>query len=134
MKITAKFKKDALSIGLSSIKPDNDESEEVQQEHKSFESNSISMIHYKESFELELEGTTDEITFLRRKNPKMSSQRFRCHILIDELPEKALVEAEEELLQLNEHYTSIAQTEQKCKLLPNTEIPMTANVIRHITT
>ena len=109
-KLKATFEKEVVRVGLSSAVPLAYRGAEEKYELADWlASGSATNINY-EKDKIVLEITSDEV--------RQSPQRRRCYHLVSTMPEAALSEVEEELLETFEHYSSLAAVAGHTKFLP----------------
>jgi hypothetical protein len=112
-----KFEKKQLTVGLSESLPmQYDGATQKYQLSDYVQAHAAKFTYTSQVLQLELEGTANEIlTMAFGRDPK----RFVCHTLVASLPESALDEAKEELLELRQHYFAIERERASVAALPS---------------
>ncbi|MBN2497435.1 MAG: hypothetical protein JXR96_22780 [Deltaproteobacteria bacterium] len=127
MKFRGKFEKQEIEVGLSIELPMDYRGPEEKYTLADIIAHSTPKhIRFeKRTVEFEIYGTSTE--------NKETPERYRCHLLVSNMPDIALPEVEEELRDTYEHYISIDLVSQHPSLPPPSR-PVTATVINHVKT
>ncbi len=111
MQLKGTFEKTEVRVGLSDVVPLNYSGPSEKYLLSDLVTDSRGLHYIKQTLKFELYATSDELLVF-------TPERSTCYRLVSALPEAALPELQENLLELHDHYLSIASAKQHVQLLP----------------